>query len=120
MTMTEFYAARLDDTELLARAYLKRADDRGTDRETWAYKLLLREVEAGRKIIALHTPDMTKYSPETHARLTKHGIYSCPVCATVRTEHKEDWGADRFPCLTLCSLAATWSDHPDYDEAWRP
>lgn len=32
------------------------------------------------------------------------------------------WGAEVVPgpCSTLTALASIWSDHPDYQEAWRP
>lgn len=78
----------------------------------------LREVQAMRAILALHTPDTARYSPETLARLAKFSALACPVCVTERGEYREDWGADRFPCQTVRALVSVFSGHPDYDPAW--
>lgn len=43
---------------------------------------------------------------------------SCRVCAT-SVGHLDDMHDDA-PCDTLRRLAATFADHEDYDERWRP
>ncbi len=58
---------------------------------------VLREVDAKRKIVALHSP--------------WEDSGDCSACGDVPQV--------RYPCETLRSLAAAWSDHPDYDPAWR-
>ena len=35
-------------------------------------------------------------------------------------EDEEQCRTFDYPCLTLRALAAVYSDHPDYDPAWRP
>jgi len=71
---------------------------------------VLREVEAGRKILAEHT-----FLPDSHPLAR-----SCPRCITDREGYQEEWLDDDYPCLTLRVLAAVWCDHPDYDPAWAP
>jgi hypothetical protein len=58
---------------------------------------VLREVDAKRALLAGH-----------------EGVHRC------------DWGEHRGPdmlggwCKTVCTLAAVYSDHPDYQESWKP
>jgi len=68
---------------------------------------VLREVEAKRRLLALHAP-------------TGPGGDDCVVC---------DYGADScgcmgtnggWPCATLELLALPYSGHPDYRPAWSP
>ena len=59
---------------------------------------VLREVEAGRRILARHQPDS----------------YGCQYCAD-GGHNIISWG-----CADLADLLARWADHPDYDQAWRP
>jgi Family of unknown function (DUF6221) len=62
---------------------------------------VLREVEAGRRILARHRPDG----------------YGCEYCDD--GGHGES-GGDGF-CAELADLLYRWADHPDYDkEAWKP
>jgi hypothetical protein len=69
----------------------------------------LREVEADRKILALHPreehlrPDL---GPDWAA------VYYCP-CQCPDGIIEGEW-----PCETVRILAAVYSDHPDYDETW--
>lgn len=59
---------------------------------------VLREVEAKRTILAMHAP----------SERTEYGAQVCSRCS------------DLSPCDTLRLLALPYSDHPDYDESWRP
>ncbi len=58
---------------------------------------VLREVAAKRKILTLHSP--------------WEDSGDCSACGDVPQVC--------YPCETLRALAAAWSDHPDYDPAWR-
>jgi len=64
---------------------------------------MLREVEAGRKILALA-------DEATHTEFMRDQEF-----ATFE-EFPEVSLGDRM----LQHLAAVWCDHPDYDESWRP
>jgi Family of unknown function (DUF6221) len=66
----------------------------------------LREVEAKRAILAEHGPASGGRDPDR-----------CRVCTAIH-----DGRAARFraPCPTLLSLAAVYSDHPDYQQEWAP
>lgn len=39
----------------------------------------------------------------------------CVVCCT-----QDDEGWHEFPCQTVREVVATFSQHPDYDEGWKP
>jgi hypothetical protein len=78
------------DTQLSEYAYNDRFDPARA----------LREVEAKRRIVNLHT---RAEDAEGDSRTW------CPVC-----------GWREFPCLTLRMLALPHADHPDYREEWRP
>ena len=62
----------------------------------------LREVEAGRRILYDH-------APQAKGQRT--------VCS--RCHYGNPLGAN-WPCLTMESLAAVYSDHPDYRPEWAP
>jgi hypothetical protein len=72
---------------------------------------VLREVEAKRRIVDEHPVD-TPWRPE---------FGSCETCAD--EELGGDDGDSRFkksfPCPTIRLLALPYSDHPDYDPAWK-
>jgi hypothetical protein len=106
--LVTFLRARLDEDEAEARAT---AD---ADAEFWADikgdsthfarhdpARVLREVAAGRAILAL-------------AR----------VIDGMASAIQEEWPSPHVPVIgseaLLYPLAAVYSDHPDYDEAWRP
>lgn len=135
MDLTEFYAARLDETEAAARdSYYegqrwiteeegvyrwpddelvqmadRKADARHIARHDPAR--VLREVEAGRKILA----DLPAYSKQR--RDLRDHVY-LPENAAYHSGHAD--GTDDAAYYALRLLAAVYSDHPDYDEAWRP
>ena len=66
------------------------------------------ECEAKRSIVAEHGFDFV--SP-VGAESSWEEFTSCNTC------HRD---VGEYPCPTLRHLAAIYSDHPDYDEAWRP
>jgi len=102
MTLAEFYAARLDEIEQRA-GYVH---DDGRDKEPlggtgrcvcgWPARVL-REVEAKRKI--LETID--------HAERESDAVDNIQI---------DGYLADDLRKL----LALPFSDHPDYDQEWRP
>src|SRR5258708_2198204 len=62
---------------------------------------VLREVAVKRKILALHACEFV--------RVQQPGVrYQCSGCS-------QEW----WPCQTLEALADIYSDHPDYDPAWK-
>ena len=70
---------------------------------------VLREVEAGRAILAEHQPVWDDYVDGDGIERATH---ECETCRPPGTP-------DNWPCQTIRALAAVWSDHPDYDPAWR-
>lgn len=119
MTLTDFLAARLDEDEAGAKAAQKGAlgivgelaAQAGPCVSDAGYAHIarhdparaLREVEAGRVILAAH--DVAEHY--------------CPL-PVVPGRHGQLWTPEEGPCWTLRLLAAAWNDHPDYDEAWKP
>ena len=71
----------------------------------------LREVAAGRAILAEH-------GPANGGR----DAGRCRVCTAIAHTGMGHTDARRFraPCPTLLFLAAIYSDHPDYDQEWKP
>jgi Family of unknown function (DUF6221) len=65
---------------------------------------VLREVDAKRKILALHHIETESYLDGDGIERPGHHCWECD---------QREW-----PCPTLRALAAVWSDHPDYDPAW--
>lgn len=72
--------------------------DRWTEALSWQADedLVLRRVEALRRVLALHSPE-----PGQHPDFCGHDLH-------------------KMPCPTLRILGAVDSDHPDYDPAWKP
>lgn len=64
---------------------------------------VLRDVEARRAVLAEHKPDTDGH---------------CWVCLTTRDRWKEDWPLDKWPCRTIRTVAAVYSDHADYRQEW--
>ncbi len=126
MTLTEFLTVRLDEDEAAANAYVPVAGltHRHSEGNGWlehnhlaggdphqhdpdtGFQIpaptvgdparVLREVEAGRKILAEHEA-VTRLADLTEQELGFLGLY-------------REW--------VLKNLAAVYSDHPDYDPAW--
>jgi hypothetical protein len=106
MTMSDLVAflhARLDEDE----RYLN-----SNRHHLWTQRPL-REIEVKRAIVAEHGPDCTGFFGETVPAM-------CQRCITDREGYEEQWQGDPYPCLTLRLLAAVYSDHPDYQQAWVP
>ena len=77
---------------------------------------VLAECEAKRRIVEIHVVgDPDEWAPEQWAcRLCQWD----EDCDSPKQDHQ--YGAGRFPCATLRTLAAIYAEHPDYDEGWRP
>lgn len=79
---------------------------------TWYPARVLRDVEAKRAIVELHTPKVAT-SQDWTAGLIEGTAY-CHTCESVN-------GMVVAPCDTLRTLASAWSSHEDYDaERWAP
>lgn len=121
MTLTEFMAARLDEREALAarlqnlRALLddprRDMDQNVRDGAEYIWRetatdpaRMLREVAAGRAILA------------EHRQWVFGGATGCSTC---HAGHEIGDPAPG-PCPTRRALGAVDSDHPDYDPAWAP
>jgi hypothetical protein len=105
--LVAFLKARLDEDE--ANWQREKAEGFGAD-TPWMVDRMLCEVEAKRAILAEHGPGYPVTYPEPSGQPT------CGVC------HAGGWDyeAAAWPCLTVRILAAVYSDHPDYDESWKP
>jgi hypothetical protein len=73
----------------------------------------LRDIEAKRRILDLHTPTDTPTLADTQ----------CPTCVT--WDHEAAIGDEAarpiaHPCPTLRHEAAVYEQHPDYQATWRP
>jgi Family of unknown function (DUF6221) len=74
---------------------------------------VLREVDAKRKILAEHGDTVGSVWIPGHG----HDNKFCMRC--VDSDRDGDYYAEEpGPCLTLRTLAAVWSGHPDYDPDW--
>jgi hypothetical protein len=115
-TLTEFLLTRIAEDERAAKILLEH------DRRPLLSVALtvnhparfLAECEAKRRIIEAH--------PLTHDVVAVHsgetpGV-ACANCAALGRSEK-DIVEDLGPCDTLLALASIYSDHPDFDEAWR-
>lgn len=107
--LTAFIAARLDEDEAAAHAWLPFGNPDAAQREHIARKdpgRVLREVAAKRAILARHKPHETMPA----------GL-ACNWCSDDVDDRpqlmKMDW-----PCPDVRAIAAVWSDHPDYRSAW--
>jgi hypothetical protein len=71
---------------------------------------VLREVAAKRAILGEHAPNY----PTTYPKLS--GQPTCGVCHAGGFDWEPEW----WPCITVRTLAAVYSDHPDYRPEWKP
>ena len=119
--LVAFLNARLDSDEAIARKV--ESDPNAPDWDSWpeVHSLettsddvvvtatparVLREVEAKRRILALHQPrQMDRWQV-------------CAHCRPVDPECPDDLTSEPWPCRTLRTLTGVWSDHPDYDPEW--
>lgn len=113
MTITEFLLARIAEDENVARHPSPMFPMVGAAHHSWELGVntdrdyqdstividparVLAECEAKRLIVDLHTP------------VDDEADGWCNRC-----------DGDGWPCGTMAALASVYSDHPDYDEAWR-
>jgi hypothetical protein len=123
MKLTEFLLARIAEDEaaaIAARGWQTGSRHKGQPldwsihMDRWSPDRVLAECEAKRRIIEAH--------PLTHDVVAVHsgetpGV-ACANCAALGRSEK-DIVEDLGPCDTLLALASIYSDHPDFDEAWR-
>lgn len=95
MDLVEFLNARYDKDEAVIRDGVEAG-------ESNISLLDLVDIDAKRRIVALHGPSEYEYS-------------DVDVCLTC-----DQGGPLAYPCPTLRLLALPYVDHPDFDEAWRP
>ena len=109
MDLTTFLAARLDEDEAAAIAWVTVfSNPTAAQREHIARNdpaRVLREVAAKRAILAAH-----KHRFEGHG-----DAFGCDTCHWDR-DYGMPLGVEW--CTTLRALAAVHSDHPDYDPSW--
>src|SRR5258706_699318 len=68
---------------------------------------VLRQVDAKRKILNEHSP--LHWHPDSPLR--------CRRCTSVTIDGK--MAKLEWPCAAVRAVAAVWSDHPDFDPAWK-
>jgi Family of unknown function (DUF6221) len=119
-TLAEFLTARLDEDAKVADAlyFAARIPDKVPDffaaggpaaEQFWGRfdpAWVLREVEAKRAILAEHTSVPSRYIESS----------TCALCSvhTMKASTPVRW-----PCETVCALAAVYSGHPDYRAEWK-
>jgi hypothetical protein len=115
VSIAAFLTARLEEDEALAKAAqgllgieapwhtVAQLHDRGITRGDASHIARhspareLREVTAKRSIL------------RTHKSVRSSGKVQCEGCLTTF-----------WPCPDLKDIASAWSDHPGYDQAWKP
>ena len=117
MTLTEFLTARFTEDEAAFAVQPEDADSAYDACESYVvelHKRLRAECEAKRAIVDLHSStDQTRWYGDDDPPEDGLGI-GCTTCGTA------DEYAVRWPCTTLCALAAPYADHPDYLPEWKP
>jgi len=114
-----FLAARLDEDEAAANEIHRPRDCGSVDRDgefdpdpIWCScdypARVLREVEAKRAILDRHAPHETAFDGP-----------ACDWCSE-DVDDRPQLAKERWPCPDVLSLAAVYSDHPDYRPEWRP
>lgn len=135
--LTAFLNARLDEDERVARAVTP--DDWGDGDESSHYEWedlpdpafahakrhnparTLREVEAMRKILGMHHP--TQPHPEfgfTYPAAAKFCGWCGPGDNWQAEQEPDHYPFALWPCGHARLLAAVYSDHPDYQDEWKP
>lgn len=94
-----FLAARLDEDEAVAQEVASAVGYRSR---------ALREAGAKRAILGRHMPHQPAF-----------GGLACNWCSD-DVDDRPQIAKERWPCPDVRSVAAVYSGHPDYDEAWRP
>ena len=122
MTLVEFLNARLDEDEAVVKEaiaalerdpdaliddglgwYANNADSSGDSIVAVGPRRAAAEVEAKRRIVALHAPVDGNW-----------GEVFCEECERYGDTNKPS------PCPTLRLLALPYADHPDCDPGWKP
>jgi hypothetical protein len=110
LALTAFLLARIAEDEAAARDSEWLAFEYGVDsagRAAFSARVLA-GCEAKRSIVALHTEDVLVYHDGS-------GGVGCLEC-----DDDRDYGfSPNGHCPTLLALAAIWSDHEDWQAAWR-
>lgn len=103
MSIEEFLLERIANDEESAGCYVDFFPDRDMSP---LFRRVLAECAAKRTIVAAHRSALDPYGDAAGA--------TCTMCV--------DSGPDAqgFPCSTVRALAAVYSDHPDYQEEWKP
>lgn len=125
VTLTEFLLARIAEDEAVARA----ASDALFDDEDW-------QVDRDRDVLTERGGALVATAAKSRAPLAEHIARHDPArvlaeCQAKRAVVAVCWTPDPHTqpeaangkcteCAVLYSLAQTYADHPDYDEAWRP
>ena len=128
MSLTEFLRDRFDEDERHARKLAESDRRPALSLATTVNhpERLLLEVEAKRRIIALHeswpvlveqppTFDMAPSGPNDMAFRV-----SQKMAWMTNQEYRARFGAEPPTTPMLRALAAIYADHDDYDEGWRP
>jgi hypothetical protein len=142
-TLPDFLAARLQEDEDTARAALDLMDEpwnaipEGPEEENYSDEfrvssgvIIAGRVEESKALhIALHDPARVLREVEAkRAILKRHhpsDEYESQLCTACQWDAdcdapRHDLDDEDAPCPDLRHLAAVYSDHPDYDERWRP
>ncbi|WP_261949508.1 DUF6221 family protein [Rhodococcus sp. T9N] len=114
MGIVEFLEARIAEDEAVAKMalhYPRHFHEGGITAEQTLYMArhnparALREVVAKRELLELHYDDNPGPGD----------VHYCGTCHDYYKHDAEDW-----PCETARVLASAFSDHPDFNEEWRP
>jgi Family of unknown function (DUF6221) len=105
--LAAFLKARIGEDE----ATWRQKRERGGAHWPWLEDRMLREVEAKRAILAVHAPREGGDGAGAE-------IQVCQTCSW--DGGTGDVEGDPYPCETVRLLGVVYSDHPDYDESWKP
>jgi hypothetical protein len=131
MTLTEFLAARLDEDEATALATSNggkwHLDSEGNVQEVDTHGAGAAYVAVGPYAAGLNEEDAAHIVRHDPARVLREVEAGRKILAEWQDNELERPGditytdglADGLG-LTVYYLACAWSDHPDFDEAWRP
>lgn len=109
MTITEFLLARIAEDEDQAHELIRRQRRKLTVRDVslgyvraFDPKRIAAECAAKRRIVQLHS-----------------GEHECSIYDYDGSVFAFQWCSDAMDCSTMQLLAAVYTDHSDYDPAWR-
>jgi hypothetical protein len=107
-----FVAARLDEDEAAAKAVRGFYGGYDSGSAIFAKRFgqarVLSEIAAKRAILGRHKPHETAFKGP-----------ACDWCSDDVDDRPQLW-KEPWPCPDARSLAAVWSDHPDYRPEWAP